>query len=218
MPHSSVKPGAVDLSLEDLLGLLDSSQARPHDNAPDMPVPNLNRSQGAPLPQMPMAGMPQFDNPLSGRNQGGNPWLLNALKKEYPQTFDPSMWFGSGGGGPGPLPNPSGFAESFGGPLGAGGGGAGGGGAGGFSMSSMGPMGWAAMIAAGKGLQAQDPDSFMGKALHGLLGPSISQGLAGIKENPLTGLLNLGLGPLQGFTPWGKKARRTDPEWMGLGK
>ena len=174
-----------------------------------MPVPNLSRDQGAPLPQMPMAGMPQFGNPMQDRESGGNPWLLNALKKEYPETFDPTMWFGSSG--PGSLPDPSGFAESFGSPLGGSGGG-------GLSMSSMGPMGWAAMITAGKSAQAQDPDSFMGKALHGLLGPSISQGMAGIKENPLTGLLNLGLGPLQGFTPWGKEARRTDPEWLGMGK
>jgi hypothetical protein len=204
MPHSSVKPGAVDLSLEDLLGLLGSSQARPHDNAPDMPVPNINRDRGGSLPQMPMAAPPNAGNPLEpfGSSNSGNPWLLNQLKSQATTDgFNPFSIFGSSGptSGPGPLPNPSGFAESFGGPLGGGGG---------FSPSSIGPLGWATMIMAGKSAQARDPNSFMGKALHGLLGPSISQMFA----DPLNTLL----GPFQGFTS--SKARNTLPEWMGLGK
>ncbi len=187
-------------------------------NAPDMPVPNLNRDQGAPLPQIPMAA-PQFSDPFQSRGGGtSDPWLLNSLKSEGTKLwggYDPTTGIdwdtgrqGVGGlfgsppsyaSGPGSLPNPSGFAESFGGPLGGGGG---------FSASSISPFGWAAMITAGKTMQAQDPDSFMGKALHGLLGPSISQGLA----DPLNTLL----GPFQGFTS--SKARNTPPEWMGMGK
>ena len=188
------------------------------DNAPDMPVPNINR--GAPLPGMSMpTPQGEFGDPYQmRRGGGGNKWVLEGLKKKYPETaemFDPFTWFGSSAG-PGSLPDPSGFAESFGGAGGASG--AGGYGGSGLSASSMGWGPWAALIGAGKGMQASDPDSFKGKLAHGALGPSISQGVAGIKDNPLMGMLNLGLGPLQGFTPWGKKARQTDPEWMGMGK
>lgn len=87
---------------------------------------------------------------------------------------------------------------------------AGGSGAASSGLAALGPAaGFAALIGAGKILQNNDPDSFMGKSLHGLLGPSISQMFA----DPLNTLL----GPFQGFTS--SKARNTEPEWMGaLGK
>lgn len=91
------------------------------------------------------------------------------------------------------------------------------GGAGGGAMGAAGPAAlFAALIAAGKMAEYDNPNSIQGKASLGLLGPSFNQ----IKEDPKgVGLPTaLGVPFLAPFTG-SDKARAAKPEWAGaMGK
>jgi hypothetical protein len=75
------------------------------------------------------------------------------------------------------------------------------------------PLLYAYLIGKGKMIEADNPDSPLGKGLLATLGPSIAQ----IKEDPKGMGLPTALG-LPFLTPFtgSDKARRTAPEWAGL--
>ena len=69
-------------------GLLGDS--RPRDNAPQMPVPEIDRAQGGVLPQMPMAAPPGGFNPMQMGGGGGGPTMFG----NYLQSQGTKLWGG----------------------------------------------------------------------------------------------------------------------------
>ena len=78
-------------------GLLGDS--RPRDNAPKMPVPQIDRAQGGVLPQMPMAAPPGGFNPMQ-MGGGGGPNILDIFRQsqntKFVGGFDPLAAGGQG--------------------------------------------------------------------------------------------------------------------------
>lgn len=111
---------------------------------------------------------------------------------------------------------PMGLLQSFGGGSGLLGGEGAGGVLGGEGFAGMGamatPLAFAALIAGGKMIEHDNPDSWYGRALLSGLGPSISQ----IEADPKLGLLTaIGL-PFLGGWLRSDDAADTAPEWAGL--
>jgi hypothetical protein len=114
--------------------------------------------------------------------------LLNAL----PKTADNPLLELLGG-----APNSGAFSGS---------------GLGGWAGSLGTPLAYAALIGAGKAVEHNNPDSWIGRALLSGLGPSIAQ----IKEDPKLGLTTaLGLPFLNGWIR-SDEAAREEPEWFRL--
>lgn len=83
------------------------------------------------------------------------------------------------------------------------------GGGGGFSASSVSPLVYARLIAAGKVIENKNPNSFLGRGLLSGLGPSFNQ----VKADPKLAFL----GPFAGLFR-NQKAAEAKPEWYGLAK
>ena len=87
--------------LEELIrfGLVDRQRDRPRDNAPQMPVPELDRTEGGVLPQMPMAAPPGGFNPMQ-MGGGGGPNIFDIFRQsqntKYVGGYDPLAAGGQG--------------------------------------------------------------------------------------------------------------------------